>query len=217
MRSTSYLINLVLITIACVEAMGLLVAFAVRHRHSPRLRYTVGAAIATNDRHRGRAGGPAAPKRPDRRAAVLRLRTGHPTRAPSRRGPRSNRPASSTRSLTRSSSAWRGWSTRPSERTSLTDRPTITIASDLHNNFFALPVLDRAVERRSAVLRRRLDRPRLAAGVAPSQSRGRARTPVRSSSPATTTATASRSTSPGAGRRCSRSKASSTPTARTVT
>src|SRR6185436_1922899 len=36
--------------------------------------------------------------------------------------------------------------TRPSERTSLTDRPTITIASDLHNNFFALPVLDRAVD-----------------------------------------------------------------------
>src|SRR4029078_8301355 len=26
--------------------------------------------------------------------------------------------------------------TRPSERTPLTDRPTITIASDLHNNFF---------------------------------------------------------------------------------
>ena len=33
---------------------------------------------------------------------------------------------------------------RPSERTPLTDQPTITIASDLHNNFIVLPILERA-------------------------------------------------------------------------
>src|SRR5215213_5763703 len=42
----SYLINLVAITIACAAAMGLLVAFAVRHHSSPRLRYTT-AAVGT--------------------------------------------------------------------------------------------------------------------------------------------------------------------------
>ena len=34
--------------------------------------------------------------------------------------------------------------TRPGERTPLTTAPTITIASDLHNNFLALPILERA-------------------------------------------------------------------------
>ena len=33
--------------------------------------------------------------------------------------------------------------TRPSERTPLTNQPTVTIASDLHNNVVALPILER--------------------------------------------------------------------------
>jgi predicted phosphodiesterase len=141
---TSYLINLVLITIACAAAMGLLVAFAVRHRHSPRLRYTVGAVIATTaaiaaaliillpprgqiDEPQYYAFGPDIPRALE---AVEQAQQ-------------------STRQLDQELDAQlvglARLVTRPSERTSLTDRPTITIASDLHNNFFALPVLDRAV------------------------------------------------------------------------
>ena len=34
--------------------------------------------------------------------------------------------------------------TRPAERASLADRPRLTIASDLHNNFLSIPILERA-------------------------------------------------------------------------
>jgi predicted phosphodiesterase len=37
--------------------------------------------------------------------------------------------------------------TAPSERTPLTDQPTITIASDLHNNVITLPILERTANR----------------------------------------------------------------------
>jgi predicted phosphodiesterase len=139
----SYLINLVLITVACAAALGLLVAFAIRHHGSPRLRYTVGAVAVTTvgiavalvvllpprgqiDEPQYYAFGPDIPRALE---AVEQAQQ-------------------STRQLDQELDAQlvglARLVTRPSERTSLTDRPTITIASDLHNNFFALPVLDRA-------------------------------------------------------------------------
>jgi len=138
----SYLINLVLITVACAAALGLLVAFAVRHHGSPRLRYTVGAVAATTiaiaaalvillpprgqiDEPQYYAFGPDIPRALEAVEAAQQ----------------------STRQLDQELDAQlvglARLVTRPSERTPLTDRPTITIASDLHNNFFALPVLDR--------------------------------------------------------------------------
>jgi predicted phosphodiesterase len=141
----SYLINLIAITVACALAMGLLVAFAVRHHGSPRLRYTVGAVLVTGvgiavalvvllpprgqiDEPQYYAFGPDIPRALE---AVEQAQQ-------------------STRQLDQELDAQlvglARLVTRPSERTSLSDRPTITIASDLHNNFFALPVLDRATD-----------------------------------------------------------------------
>src|ERR1700754_886625 len=118
--------------------MGLLVAFAVRHHSSPRLRYTVAAVAATTvaiaaglvillpprgqiDEPQYYAFGPDIPRALE---AVEQAQQ-------------------STQQLDQELDAQlvglARLVTRPSERTSLTDRPTITIASDLHNNFFALP------------------------------------------------------------------------------
>ena len=143
---TSYLINLIGITLAAALAMGTLVAFAVRHRSSPRLRYTVGAVITTTvaigaalvfllpprgeiDEPQYYAFGPDIPR------ALEAVETAQ----------------RSTQQLDQELDAQlvglARLVTRPAERTPLTDRPTITIASDLHNNFFALPVLERATDR----------------------------------------------------------------------
>jgi predicted phosphodiesterase len=140
----SYLMNLIAITLAAALALGLLVAFAIRHHWSPRLRYTAGAAIATTvliaaamvillpprgeiDEPTYYAFGPDIPRALEAVETVQR----------------------STRQLDQELDAQlvglARLVTRPSDRTPLTDRPTITVASDLHNNFFALPVLERAV------------------------------------------------------------------------
>ena len=43
----AYLLNLIAITLLSALALGTLVAFAIRHRSGPRLRYKVGAAVLT--------------------------------------------------------------------------------------------------------------------------------------------------------------------------
>ena len=67
----------------------------------------------------------------------------------------------------------------PGRRQSLAGQPTITVASDLHNNTVALGVLRARRGRRAAVLRRRPDRPRLAAGDEPRPARRAHGRPVR--------------------------------------
>jgi predicted phosphodiesterase len=139
----SYLINLILITLACAAAMGILVAFAIRHRSSPKLRYTVGAVLATTAviaaalivglPPRGQIGNPQyyafGPDIPRALQAVEAAQE-------------------STKQLDQELDAQlvgiARLVTRPSERTPLTNQPTITIASDLHNNVIAIPILDRA-------------------------------------------------------------------------
>jgi predicted phosphodiesterase len=139
----TYLLNLIGITVLSAAALGLLVAFAVRHHSSPKLRYTTGTVAITTvgiavamvtllpprgqiDEPQYYAFGPDIPR------ALDAVETAQ----------------QSTRQLDQELDAQlvglARLVTRPAERTSLTDRPTITIASDLHNNFFAIPVLERA-------------------------------------------------------------------------
>jgi predicted phosphodiesterase len=139
----SYLINLIAITLLCGAALGVLVAFAVRARQSPRLRYTVAAALVTTVAvaialitllpPRGSIGNPQyyafGPDIPRALQAVEAARQ-------------------STKRLDQELDAQlvglARLVTRPSERTPITNQPTITIASDLHNNFIVLPILERA-------------------------------------------------------------------------
>jgi predicted phosphodiesterase len=123
--------------------IGLLVAFAVRHHHSPRLRYTtaavgittLGIAIAlvvlfpprgTFDEPQYYAFGPDIPRALDAVEAAQK----------------------STRALDQELDAQlvglARLVTSPAGLTPLADRPSITIASDLHNNFLASQILDRA-------------------------------------------------------------------------
>ncbi len=134
------LIGIVLLTSA---GAGLLVAFAVRHRAGPRLRYTVAAAVGTTlviggafvvllpprgeiDEPQYYAFGPDIPRALEAVEAAQQ----------------------STKALDQELDAQlvglARLVTRPAERTPLVDRPTITIASDLHNNFLAAPILERA-------------------------------------------------------------------------
>ena len=125
-------------------ALGLLVAFAIRHRPRPAAPLHGRRGRADDRPDRRRADRPAPAARGDRPPAVLRVRPGHPARAAGGRGRAGAPPSSSTRSSTRSSSASRGWSTRPASGRRSPTSPTITVASDLHNNVIALPILERA-------------------------------------------------------------------------
>jgi hypothetical protein len=139
----SYLRTLLGIVIAAAAALGLLVAFAVRHHTGPRLRYTTLAAIGTAlalgvtlvvllpprgtiDEPQYYAFGPDIPRALEAVEAAQR----------------------STDALDQELNAQlvglARLVTRPSERTPLSDRPQLTIASDLHNNVLALPILERA-------------------------------------------------------------------------
>jgi predicted phosphodiesterase len=138
----SYLMNLIGITIASALALGVLVAFALRARSGPRLRYKIGAAVATAAiigaalilflPPRGTISDPQyyafGPDIPRALQAVEAAQA-------------------STQRLDQELDAQlvglARLVTRPAERTPITNQPTITIASDLHNNFIALPILDR--------------------------------------------------------------------------
>ncbi len=139
-----YLKKLIGLALLGSLALGLLVAFAVRHRAGPRLRYTTGAAVATTvamaialvvllpprgqfDDPSYYAFGPDIPRALEAVEAAQR----------------------STQTLDEELDAQlvglARLVTSPAELTPLTDRPSITIASDLHNNFLAAQVLERAV------------------------------------------------------------------------
>ena len=141
----SYLKTLLGIVVAAAAALGLLVAFAVRHRTGPKLRYTTLAAITTAiaigvglvvllpprgtiDEPQYYAFGPDIPRALEAVEAAQR----------------------STNALDQELDAQlvglARLVTRPSERTPLSDRPHATIASDLHNNVLAIPILERATD-----------------------------------------------------------------------
>jgi predicted phosphodiesterase len=123
--------------------IGLLVAFAVRHRAGPRLRYTVAACLITTvgiafalvvlfpprgsiDEPQYYAFGPDIPRALDAVEAAQK----------------------STRALDQELDAQLVGLARlvtdPAGLTPLANRPSITIASDLHNNFLAEPILESA-------------------------------------------------------------------------
>ena len=138
-----YLLNLIGITLACAAALGVLVAFAVRNRYGPKLRYTIAAAVGTTV-----VGGI---------SLILLLPPSGTIRDPQYYAfgpdiPRALQAVEAARESTKQldtelDAQLVGLArlvTRPSERTPLTNQPTITIASDLHNNVLAIPILERA-------------------------------------------------------------------------
>jgi predicted phosphodiesterase len=138
----NYLLNLIGITIASALALGVLVAFALRARSGPRLRYkiaaagltaaVIGAVLIVFLPPRGTISDPQyyafGPDIPRALQAVEAAQA-------------------STRQLDQELDAQlvglARLVTRPSERTPITNQPTITVASDLHNNFIALPILEK--------------------------------------------------------------------------
>jgi predicted phosphodiesterase len=139
----AYLRKLIGLALLGSLAVGILVAFAVRSRAGPRLRYTIAAAVITTlgigvalvvllpprgniDEPQYYAFGPDIPRALDAVEAAQR----------------------STRALDQELDAQLVGLARlvtdPANLTPLANRPSITIASDLHNNFLAEPILERA-------------------------------------------------------------------------
>jgi predicted phosphodiesterase len=138
----SYLKLLVMLVVLAAAVIGLLVAFALRSRAGPRLRVTAGAAILVAavwgialivllpprgaiDQPEYYAFGPDIPRALNAVESVQR----------------------STRNLDQELDLQLVGLARlvldPAQRTPLAGRPTLTIASDLHNNVLALPTLER--------------------------------------------------------------------------
>jgi predicted phosphodiesterase len=139
----SYLRTLIGVVGFCALALGLLMAFAVRHRAGPRLRWLVATAVGTTvvimaalvvlipprgemDTPQYYAYGADIPRALDAVAAVRR----------------------SGQALDQELDAQlvglARLVTAPAGRTPVEGRPRITLASDLHNNFITLPILERA-------------------------------------------------------------------------
>ena len=139
----AYLRKLIGLALLGSLALGVLVAFAVRHRAGPRLRYTLAAAMLTTvaiaiglvvllpprgsfDEPQYYAFGGDIPRALDAVEAAQR----------------------STQALDQELDAQlvglARLVTNPAQLTPLTDRPAITIASDLHNNFLSESILERA-------------------------------------------------------------------------
>ena len=142
----TYLRNLVLLVLLCGGSLGVLVAFAVRGGATPKLRYTTGAAVTTAlltaialvillpprgpiDTPQYYAFGPDIPR------ALEAVETAQ----------------RSTRALDQELDAQlvglARLVTAPANRPALEDRPRLTLASDLHNNVLALPILERTAAR----------------------------------------------------------------------
>ena len=138
----TYLRNLIMLVFLCGGSLGILVAFAVRGGATPKLRYTTGAAVATAtlsavalvtllpprgaiDEPQYYAFGPDIPK------ALEAVETAQ----------------RSTKALDQELDAQLVGLARlvnaPANRPALEDRPRLTVASDLHNNVFDLPILER--------------------------------------------------------------------------
>jgi predicted phosphodiesterase len=139
----SYLRLLIAVVALCGLSLGLLTAFAVRHRVGPRLRYTVATAVLTTlavgvglvvllpprgemDTPQYYAYGADIPRALDAVASVR----------------------NSSRSLDQELDAQlvglARLVTAPAGRAPVEGRPRVTIASDLHNNVITLPILERA-------------------------------------------------------------------------
>jgi predicted phosphodiesterase len=139
----AYLRKLIGLALLGSLALGVLVAFAVRHRAGPRLRYTIAAAGAgtlaiavalvvllpprgSMDEPQYYAFGGDIPRALDAIEAAQR----------------------STQALDEELDAQlvglARLVTNPAALTPLADRPSITVASDLHNNFLAAPILESA-------------------------------------------------------------------------
>jgi hypothetical protein len=142
----TYLRNLILVVFLCGGSLGVLVAFAVRGGATPQLRYTTGAALVTAtltaaalivllpprgqiDTPQYYAFGPDIPR------ALEAVETAQ----------------RSTRNLDQELDAQlvglARLVTAPANRPAIENRPRITIASDLHNNVLALPILERTAGR----------------------------------------------------------------------
>jgi predicted phosphodiesterase len=139
----SYLRTLIAVTMLCALALGLLVAFAIRSRTGPRLRWTAGLAAVTAvgigvalvvlfpprgqiDRPQYYAHGADIPRALDAIDTAQR----------------------STRILDEELDAQlvglARLVTEPANRASLSDAPRLTVASDLHNNALTIPILERS-------------------------------------------------------------------------
>jgi len=139
----AYLRALIAVVAVCALALGLLTAFAVRHRVGPSLRYTVAAACVTAlalaialvvllpprgkmDTPQYYAYGADIPRALDAVSTVRR----------------------SGRALDQELDAQLVGLARlvtdPANRTPVEGAPRVTIASDLHNNVISLPILERA-------------------------------------------------------------------------
>jgi len=140
----TYLMRLIGLTVAAASALGLLVAFAIRSR-VPRLRWTaptailvaigIGVAMVTLIPPRGEiadpqyyAHGPDIPRALEAVAAAQRT------------------PGVLDQELDAQLVGLARLVVDPGRRQSLTGQPTITVASDLHNNTVALGVLERATD-----------------------------------------------------------------------
>ncbi len=138
----TYLRNLILVVLLCAASLGTLTAFAVRGGATPALKYTVGTALGT-------AVIIAA-------ALVLFLPPRGKIDKPEYYafGPDIPRALSAVEAAQRGSQALdqelnsqlvglARLVTAPANRPTLDDRPRFTLASDLHNNIFAIPILER--------------------------------------------------------------------------
>jgi predicted phosphodiesterase len=141
----NYLLNLFAITILCAAALGILVAFAVRNRSGPRLRYTITASLATTVLIAAALIVLIPPKGPIKDPQYYAFGPDIPRALQAVEAAQQ-----STRQLDNELDAQllglARLVTRPSERTPITNQPTITIASDLHNNVLAIPILERATD-----------------------------------------------------------------------
>jgi predicted phosphodiesterase len=139
----TYLRMLIGVVGFCALALGLLTAFAVRHRAGPRLRWLVATAVGTTvaimvglvvllpprgdmDEPQYYAYGADIPRALDAVAAVRRSG------------------AALDQELDAQLVGLARLVTAPAGRTPVEGRPRMTIASDLHNNVISLPILERA-------------------------------------------------------------------------
>jgi predicted phosphodiesterase len=142
----SYLLNLIGLVLLCAAAFGSLVAAAIRNRSGPRLRYTIGASLVTTAIIAAALVVLLPPKGTIRDPQYYAFGPDIPRALQAVEAAQQ-----STKQLDNELDAQLVGLARlvssPSERTPITNQPTITIASDLHNNVLAIPILERATNR----------------------------------------------------------------------
>jgi predicted phosphodiesterase len=138
----SYLRSLIAVVMLCAISLGTLTALAVRGRTTPKLRYTIGAAVATAvviattlvvllpprgqiEKPQYYAFGPDIPRALDAIASAQRSGL------------------ALDQELDAQLVGLARLVTAPAGRPALEGQPRMTVASDLHNNVLALPILER--------------------------------------------------------------------------